>query len=398
VVIGAGLTDPGFGPFDNRGAWTDIFAALAQTAVVSLTFSWLLEKASGGRQPPEAMRLTSRLAPAAALVLCALELTVANHWLIPTAPARIWREPSTVAMAIGQTDPSPRIYRTPTWWPAEFSRKSSASRMEEIVRWERDSLSGRYALLSDLGVVNAQEGIKAADYEYLVDRLTMITSDNVPIPATRALEELLSAEFLLLPHDLEVALATQSTAPSLSPDTMLWRMRSTPSRDWIPKKFLVRPTISTEFARYRATYSLIVTSGNQRFQDWAEVEGSLHPHNKPELVTPEFPPRSSVVHSSPGSVVVSASLPEWSLVVLNDRYASGWAASVRTSTSNGETEREVPIFRTNCFFRGVYLPQGEHTIEFRYQPQAFYRGAWISAVSWGTLVVGVGVWLLRRRR
>jgi len=84
--------------------------------------------------------------------------------------------------------------------------------------------------------------------------------------------------------------------------------------------------------------------------------------------------------------------------VLNDRYASGWAASVRTSTSNGETEREVPIFRTNCFFRGVYLPQGEHTIEFRYQPQAFYRGAWISAVSWGTLVVGVGVWLLRRRR
>jgi hypothetical protein len=34
----------------------------------------------------------------------------------------------------------------------------------------------------------------------------------------------------------------------------------------------------------------------------------------------------------------------------------------------------------------VYLPAGQHTIEFIYQPRAFYSGAAISAVGWIALL------------
>ena len=52
IVLGAGHADPVFGPFDNRGAWTDIVSALTHTSVVSLACAWLLQRASGGSSAP----------------------------------------------------------------------------------------------------------------------------------------------------------------------------------------------------------------------------------------------------------------------------------------------------------------------------------------------------------
>jgi len=66
-------------------------------------------------------------------------------------------------------------------------------------------------------------------------------------------------------------------------------------------------------------------------------------------------------------------------LVLNDSFFPGWEATVDRAPST--------IYRSNVFFRGVVVPAGAHSIEFRYRPGWFYAGACVSLVSLGLLVV-----------
>jgi len=63
-----------------------------------------------------------------------------------------------------------------------------------------------------------------------------------------------------------------------------------------------------------------------------------------------------------------------SVVVLFDRFSSGWQAFL-----NG-TE-ELPVFPAHYIFRGVHVPAGEHKIEFRYQPRTVRVGLMLSLAS-----------------
>ncbi len=74
-------------------------------------------------------------------------------------------------------------------------------------------------------------------------------------------------------------------------------------------------------------------------------------------------------------------------------YPAGWNAYL-----NGE---QVPIHRVNYLLRGVHVPEGEHTLEMRFEPKSHRYGTWISGVS--TVLVYAGVLLLlgmayRRRK
>jgi hypothetical protein len=108
-------------------------------------------------------------------------------------------------------------------------------------------------------------------------------------------------------------------------------------------------------------------------------------------------PHAEVIREEPQRVVVRATLFQAGLVVLNDRYSPDWRAVATSHTAADESTSEPSVNLTNCLFRSVYLPPGTHTIEFRYEPRAFYWGAWISALSWGALLVGGGWWLWRQR-
>jgi len=67
-----------------------------------------------------------------------------------------------------------------------------------------------------------------------------------------------------------------------------------------------------------------------------------------------------------------------SFLVLSDLFYPGWKVAV-----DGKPDA---IVRTNYVLRGVLLPQGKHTIEFRYQPVYLYVGGGIS-------LLGVLLWL-----
>ncbi|HOV80010.1 MAG TPA: YfhO family protein, partial [Bacillota bacterium] len=72
-------------------------------------------------------------------------------------------------------------------------------------------------------------------------------------------------------------------------------------------------------------------------------------------------------------VEIRAVLQQTGILVLNDTFYPGWKVYV-----NG---RETALLNVNYLFRGVPLKEGDHLVEFRYEPSTFRLGLLISAVS-----------------
>ncbi len=70
-------------------------------------------------------------------------------------------------------------------------------------------------------------------------------------------------------------------------------------------------------------------------------------------------------------VAIEASLQEPGVLQLNDANYPGWKVFV-----DGHASQWIP---TDFLFRGVFLPAGHHSVEFRYEPESFRNGLWISA-------------------
>lgn len=76
-------------------------------------------------------------------------------------------------------------------------------------------------------------------------------------------------------------------------------------------------------------------------------------------------------------------------LVLLDSYYPGWHATV--------DGREADILRANFAFRAVFIPAGQHTVEFRFTPRTFYAGL---ALTLSTGLIATFLWLgmfIRRR-
>lgn len=71
-------------------------------------------------------------------------------------------------------------------------------------------------------------------------------------------------------------------------------------------------------------------------------------------------------------------------------YKDGWNAYV-----NGELK---PHFRVNYVLRGMEVPAGEHTIEFKFEPKVIQTGSTISLISYLFLILIPLGWFLKERR
>ena len=88
-----------------------------------------------------------------------------------------------------------------------------------------------------------------------------------------------------------------------------------------------------------------------------------------------------IVRDDPERVVVRADTRGGhSLVVLADTYYPGWKATV-----DGE---DTEIVRTQHLLRGVVVPAGTHTVEFRYVPWS-WRVGWIVSLLTAMALAGV---------
>jgi len=72
-------------------------------------------------------------------------------------------------------------------------------------------------------------------------------------------------------------------------------------------------------------------------------------------------------------VILKTSAPNAAYLVLADSYFPGWIAQV-----DGE---DSPIYRADGNFRAVLVPQGEHTVRFKYSPISFRVGSVLTLLA-----------------
>lgn len=94
-------------------------------------------------------------------------------------------------------------------------------------------------------------------------------------------------------------------------------------------------------------------------------------------------PVRAIDQPAPEHIRVKIKPDKQALLVLADQYYPGWHALV-----DGQP---VTIRRCNGFFRGVFVPAGEHTVEFNYEPDSIKYGlilAGIAILWWCALQYG----------
>ncbi|MBC7852904.1 MAG: hypothetical protein IAF94_05670, partial [Pirellulaceae bacterium] len=382
--------DSSLGPFDWRGSATDVQLALFQTTALCATFLWLLNKAS--KEPQHAGRWQL-----ASLLVVALDLALANYWLVPSAPAEIWREPPAVA-ALMDTSEHPRVFRSNLgggWRPAAFGRESSHKRMSALTQWERDTLFPKYGLNHGIALVESYGSLKSVHYESLLHVAmnygpAQPGDDGRPLPPGSTLR-LLGTDYLLLPDTYlpgsKNKLFAEKVNGNLPPATALWRMKTPFPRAWVVHDVETLPPLPRRLdlgaLDGRAADVLFPTDPLTRqrksrdFRTTAVVESDDPANLLSTLRDASIPPveeKCRVTVSEPTRVEVEVTLSRPGLVVLGDTYAPGWVALLRSAEDAPAARKEVRIHRTNRIFRGVVVPAGRHVLTYEYRPGSFYRG------------------------
>ncbi|MFH1485283.1 MAG: YfhO family protein, partial [Chloroflexota bacterium] len=90
---------------------------------------------------------------------------------------------------------------------------------------------------------------------------------------------------------------------------------------------------------------------------------------------------AQVTSYEPDRVVVEVEMPREGYLVLSDTYFPGWRAQV-----DGQ---EKPVLRADHVFRAVRLQEGKHTVTFRYSPDSFKLGLYVSFLSFALLMLGL---------
>ena len=116
-----------------------------------------------------------------------------------------------------------------------------------------------------------------------------------------------------------------------------------------------------------------------------------------KLASPQFDPREVAYVEAPvnlpgscrGQAVIGDEIPTRvrvsvqmetpGLVVLADLWDKGWQAYLEG--------KPVPILRTNHAIRGVVVPAGSGTLEFRYEPASFAWGLRLAGLA-GVIILG----------
>ena len=111
----------------------------------------------------------------------------------------------------------------------------------------------------------------------------------------------------------------------------------------------------------------------------------LHPEStEVPSVPPAVPAAVSDLRYEPDSLSLRYTAPEHGYLLVTDRWATGWEATV-----NGQARQ---VLGGDFVFRVVEVDAGMNEIEFHYNPRGFWP---LLGLSWGTLALGGG-WQIRR--
>lgn len=106
--------------------------------------------------------------------------------------------------------------------------------------------------------------------------------------------------------------------------------------------------------------------------------------------TEDFSSKAEIVEYANLTVKLRAVSNGPAVLVLADTHFPGWRVYV-----DGKEEK---LLRANYFFRGVAIPTGEHSVEFKYDPFPFKLGLFVSMITALILFLVTLILLVRARR
>lgn len=365
------------GPFDEQGSYLDIVAALVHTLALAGVLLALLSWSRGGAG-------RTALAGAAAIVLTALDLAVAQKCLMIYAPAADWQTRPPLVDQLPPDLQNYRVYRQPIAVNPAWVFKPSTDRYIDYLQWHRATLAPKFELRYGVSGAEAAEAVIARDYAILLDltRNRTARAAKGTIPAPEVLDLLAARVAIVAPHEVRDDMRPfDNPAPG-----MVAALRPTA----LPRASIVHQVKTLPELTSRSPYQI-----RQRTLEIFFPEEQLRDLRERAFVETNMPldpspaPRSegneacTIVVDEPTRVELEVQLASAGLLVLSDQFYPGWRATVE---SDGKT-RDATILRTNRVMRGVALPAGRHRVLFDYQPRSIWGGA---AISGATMLVLVG--------
>jgi hypothetical protein len=380
-----------FGPLDAEGSLRDLRGSFLHAALVGAVAWWMLGRWSVARPS-----LTASLL----LLLSAAEIAAANGWMVASAPAECWQRESPFADQIAARAKAPghagavRVFRSTSqgWRPSDWSRTSDANRIQVGLRWDRETLSPKYQMLSDVALVESSGNCSSNDILTLFRVARQYgprRPDGTAEPHPAVLNAL-GVRYLIAPPGF-VPAAGQPLASEADPvKAKLWINPNAFPRAWIVHHVMHIPPASATNPHpiERLTREVFFPGGRPRDLRRSAVAESGERRAEGGEQRAEGGERElcEIVFAGSQRVEIRAELDRPGLVVLSDLFYPGWIA--RVISADGQAT-DVPLWRTNRIMRGVALPAGRHRIEFAFRPTLFYVGMTITLVSW--LALGAGV-------
>jgi hypothetical protein len=400
-----------FGPLDRDGAWRDLFFSFVHAAVLcGCLLAVMRFKVAGTLRVPSAARLSrvqsadgTRSVPATfVMFITAFDLAVAQGWMVPTAPAEIWKRSSAAAITIRRdakqiANAEIRVFRASQarWLPPQWAQSSSPQRNVEGLIWDHASLYPKHNLLAELPLVESSGSMAAADYAALFKvarEQGPRRGDGIREPAPQVLN-LLAANYAVLPRDARLR-GGNVLAPDWEGDlwnVAVWRSGSDLARAWIADRVVQFPELQEQSpsALAQRTRDVLFDKGRWRdFRPTAVIEISTTDLELTPSADPTVLNQCRIVACQPQRVDIDVELSRPGLLVLADFYDDDWQASYVPGNDGGP--RPIQMVRTNRVQRGVWLPAGSGRVIFGYRPTGFYVGAGISAFAW----LGLLIWIV----
>ncbi len=394
-----------FGPLDTNGALRDLEGGLLHATLIGLAaIAWI---ALLGSRP-------FRGVAAIGVVLAALDLSIANSWMVTTQPSESHGSPFSVASditGVSSEEPPPRILRVSRWqwFPHQWNIRSSDDRLSEILAWEEATLAPRHQMPAGVAIVESFNTLVSQDMLALLK--VMRERSGQDSHALSSLLDALSVRYLVGPTRSKTPrrpAADSDSAQITSLQGEPIEVRENPDafpRCWIVHDVLRMPPLGTRdpLAVERRTREVLFPEGVSRdFAKTAIVE-TARPlesfRGKGERDA------CRIARWTPTQVEIEAELKVAGLLVWNDHFDPGWVAEAVSGPLS--SRGRLTVLRTNRLMRGVQLPAGKHRIVWSYRPRSIAMGAFVSIASAISLCVGIGLlhrerglvtlWLRRRR-
>jgi hypothetical protein len=229
------------------------------------------------------------------------------------------------------------------------------------------------ATLSHLHDIQGYNAVQLARYRQYLDRMNAWKQNYHDAQVskhalTSPLLGLLNLRYIIVPRTLDLQISERAY-PIAYRDR---QQRVVENRDALPRAWIVHEARQAQPGEMLD----LLTSYDVDPKTTALLEEPPPRLSPPNDTTTD---RVGVTRYEPERIELKATTGAAGLLVLSEVYYPAWKAYV--------DEDPVPLYRANYLFRAVPLPDGEHTVELRYESMTLKTGLAISLAAYAALAL-----------